>query len=125
MINKDNQRSILEMARGAIMERVDYEMAKVLDNIMDANTKASAKRKLTVTLTFQPDEERTQIAVDTVAKSTLAPTNPVVTSLYVTGSHIDGQMQVVEMVPQIPGQVGIDGQEQDDPSVLKVIHAAF
>lgn len=51
-------KSILEMARGAILERVDYEMAKILDNILDANTKATAKRKMTLTLTFAPDDER-------------------------------------------------------------------
>lgn len=32
--------SILEMARGAIIERADYEMAKIMQNITDANTKA-------------------------------------------------------------------------------------
>ena len=33
--NKVNTKSILEMAHGAIMERADYEMKKVLDNILD------------------------------------------------------------------------------------------
>ena len=40
-------KSILQMARGAITERADYEMARIIGNIMDANTKATAKRKLT------------------------------------------------------------------------------
>ena len=42
-------KSILQMARGAITERADYEMARIIGNIMDANTKATAKRKLTLT----------------------------------------------------------------------------
>lgn len=46
-MQNDAQKSILMMARGGVMERVDYEMAKVIDNIMDANTKATAKRKIT------------------------------------------------------------------------------
>lgn len=33
---------------GAILERVDYEMGKVMDNILDPNTKATAKRKISV-----------------------------------------------------------------------------
>ena len=57
-----NAKSIVEMARGAILERINYEMARVMDNILDANTKPTAKRKLTVTLTFTPDDERATIA---------------------------------------------------------------
>jgi len=52
-----NPKSILQMARGAILERVDYEMARIIENIMDANTSATAKRKLVLTLEFKPDDE--------------------------------------------------------------------
>ncbi len=31
--------SIMQMARGAFEERVDYEMDKVIQNILDLNTK--------------------------------------------------------------------------------------
>ena len=31
-------KSVLEMARGAIAERADYEMARIIENIMDVNT---------------------------------------------------------------------------------------
>ena len=39
--------SLLDMASGAIKERVDYDVNKVIDNILDINTKAKAKRKIT------------------------------------------------------------------------------
>ena len=116
-MTKEDRKSILQMAQGAIMERVDYEMSRVLDNILDPNTKATAKRKLTVTLTFTPDDEREHVTVDTVVKPALAATNPVVTSLYVA----DGR-NVVEMVAQLPGQMDIDGAEQQRPPLLKVIN---
>ena len=83
-IEPRSTKSILEMAHGAILERVDYEMAKILDNILDANTEATAKRRMTLTLTFAPDGERATVAVSATAKTTLAPTNPAVTSLYLT-----------------------------------------
>lgn len=42
-MNEQNQRdSIMSMARGAFEERVDYEMDKVIQNILDPNTKATA-----------------------------------------------------------------------------------
>ena len=51
--------------------------------------------------------------------TTLAPTNPAVTSLYLT--EREGKAQAVEMVPQIPGQTSLDLEEQAMPSALKVI----
>ena len=44
----NDTKSILQMARGAFQERVDLEMAKVIDNILDPNTKPTQKRKLTL-----------------------------------------------------------------------------
>ena len=47
-----NKKSVLEMAMGAIAEITDYEVERVVANIMDPNTAATAKRKITITLTF-------------------------------------------------------------------------
>lgn len=112
------KKSILQMARGAIQERADYEITKILDNILDPNTSATAARKLTLTLTLKPDDTRQNIAVGVVAKSTLAATNPVTTSLYVAD-----QDTIVEMVPQLPGQIDMDGVEEDAAPVLKLVKA--
>lgn len=113
-----SKKSILQMARGAIQERADYEITKILDNVLDPNTSATAARKLTITLTLKPDDTRQNIAVGVVAKSALAPTNPVTTALYVAD-----QETIVEMVPQVPGQLGMDGSEEEAPPVLKLIKA--
>lgn len=115
-------KSILQMARGAISERTDYEMARIIDNILDPNTKATGKRKLTITLEFTPDDDRQTIGVACTAKSTLMPTNPVSTALFLT-DDMDG-VKAVEMVPQIPGQYDMYGAEQDMPSELKLIKKA-
>lgn len=98
MNETNNRDSIMRMARGAFEERVDYEMDKVIQNILDPNTKATAKRKITLTIELTPDDERRQIQVSVTAKSTLAATNPVATSLYVTGDG-NGELVVAEMVP--------------------------
>lgn len=110
------QKSILQMARGAIMERADYEMTHLMENILDPNTAATAKRKLTLTLELKPDDTRQNIAVSVTAKSTLAATNP----LYVADEDT-----VVEMVPQIPGQFALDGDEQETPPSLKLVKCAM
>ena len=114
-----DKKSILEMSMGAILERVDYEMGKVIDNILDPNTNPTGKRKITVGLELIPSADRKTITVQTTAKSTLVPTDPITTSLYITNQPGTGEMVVAEMVPQVPGQLGMDGGEQDRPKVLK------
>lgn len=53
-MNELEKKSILEMSMGAILERVDYEMGRVIDNILDPNTKPTGKRKITVGLELNP-----------------------------------------------------------------------
>ena len=109
--------SIMQMARGAFQERVDYEMTRVIDNILDVNT------KVTLTITLAPDEERQQIGVAVQAKATLAAVKPASTSLWVT-SDGNGDMAVVEMVPEVPGQMQMSGPAQEEPKLLKLVKNA-
>lgn len=120
MSEKLDKTSILEMSMGAILERVDYEMERVLKNILDPNTKATAKRKIAVTLEIVPSADRKTITVNTIAKSTLCPTEPITTSLCITTRPSTGEMMVSEMMPQIPGQVDFTGGEQPSPKILNL-----
>lgn len=95
--------SILDMAHGAFKERTDYEMTKVIENILDPNTIATKERSVTVTIKLKPDDSRQNISVMVEAKSKLQPAAPMPTSLYVAGDG-NGEVQAVEMVPQVPGQ---------------------
>lgn len=47
------------------------------------------------------------------------PDGPVTTSLYITNAPSTGELMVAEMVPQVPGQLALDGEEQDHPKILK------
>ena len=116
--------SFLLLAWGAFQERVDLEMAKVIDNILDTNTKPTQKRKLTLTIEFTPDDDRQNIGGSGAVKSALAPTTPARTTLWAAGDDSTGECQVVEMVPQVPGQMSMDGEEQEAPASLKIIKMA-
>lgn len=111
--------SLLQMAKGAIQERVDYEVERVVDNILDINTDPTAKRKVTLTVELKPDEERQVIKISASAKSTLAPVTPVNTSLVVTADG-NGEMILAEIVPQVPGQISMTGEQQEAPKILKI-----
>jgi len=59
------------------------------------------------------------VSVKCTAKPTYAATNPVVISLYVADEE-----NVVEMTPQIPGQINMGGEIQETPPILRVIKTA-
>lgn len=117
---EQNRTSILQMARGAIQERVDYEVGKAVDNILDLNTDPCAKRKITLTIELKPDENRQYIKISASAKSALAPVLPVGTTLGIAANPETGEMVLVESTPQVPGQMGLDGTVQEPPKILKV-----
>lgn len=116
---EETRSSILQMAKGAIQERVDYEVNKVIDNILDANTDPTAKRKITLTIEMKPDENRQFIRVSASAKSALAPVIPIGTTLGIAANQ-HGEMVIVESIPQVPGQLSMDGEEQEVPRILKL-----
>lgn len=119
MTTKDQRSSLLQMAKGAIQERVDYEVSRVVDNLLDMNTEAKAKRKIVLTIVMVPDEDRQVVKVEASAKSTLAPVTPVGTSLVITADG-NGEMMLAEIVPQVPGQISMNGDEQEEPKILKL-----
>lgn len=56
--------------------------------------------------------------MSTQVKSTLTPTNNIESALYLTES--DEGKALVEMLPQVPGQMALDGSEQDEPKVIPI-----
>ena len=119
MKNQDQRSSLLQMAKGAIQERVDYEVARVVDNLLDMNTEAKAKRKVTLTITMVADDDRRVVKVEASAKSTLAPVTPIGTSLVVTADG-NGEMMLAEIIPNVPGQISMYGEVQEAPKILKI-----
>lgn len=96
------------IAEGGLQEKLDNELEKVFDNILDLNTEAKAKRKITITLTMSSNEERT--VVDTVmdVKAKLAPQNAVATTILVGRDFDTGQVHANELKSTVPGQMYFD-----------------
>ena len=96
------------IAEGGLQEKLDNELEKVFDNILDLNTDAKAKRKITITLTMSSNEERT--VVDTVmdVKAKLAPQNAVATTILVGRDFDTGHVHANELKSTVPGQMYFD-----------------
>lgn len=65
--------SLSDIADGEVQEQFTAEMKKVAQNILDVNTKAKDKRKVTIELTLEPNDQRDAIDVTINIKSKLAP----------------------------------------------------
>ena len=111
--------SILDLAAGAVPERVQEAFKKVMDNILDPNTKATTKRSITVTYTFAPDEDRTDIRIGIEVKEKTAPLKSVSTGLYMI-ADADGIPMAMEQLPLPAGQLFFDGEEAPKPMRFKL-----
>ncbi|MGT2914585.1 hypothetical protein I6J14_04415 [Streptococcus dysgalactiae] len=94
------------IGEGGLQEKVDKELEKVFDNILDPNTDIKTKRKLTITLTMVPDETREVISTSMEVKSSLAPQTGVATTVLV--GQKDGKVYANELKSKIPGQTYFD-----------------
>lgn len=115
-INKFN---LLQMANGATEERINVEMGNIVANILDPNTDAKKVRELQIVLKFAPSESRDSVAVSAQVKAKLQPLSAIPTMIYV-GADGNGELQAVEAVRQVPGQLGIDGSEQASEKVINL-----
>lgn len=92
-----------KFAEGALAEKVNIELQKVMENINDPNTEANKARKVVITLTLKPDEKREIIATTVDTKSTLVPSKGVATTMLL-GTDATGKVVGRELASGAPGQ---------------------
>ena len=99
-----------KLADGAVREKFNNALNEVTKNILDPNTKATAKRTITLKLTFEPGEDR-EIADVTVDYSTKLASVKGVATRFVIGT--DGSDVIAsEYKKQIPGQTVMKVEEE-------------
>ncbi len=100
--------NILQLAQGAVQEKLDREFEKVFENIQDPNVKATAKRTITLKIDLVPDDVRQVVKTNVSATSKLAPTDPVATTI-LTGKDLTiNKIEARELQSGVPGQTYID-----------------
>lgn len=105
-----DKKSILEMSMGSILERVDYEMGKVIDNILDPNTKATGKRKITVSLELIPSADRKTIRDNGVSQEVEAR----------QGVSLKSIVQVKPRVKLCPFRTFLEVQQPESEFILRL-----
>lgn len=69
-------RDLNKFMNGALAEKMELAMVEVADNILDPNYPAKGKRKITATITFDPDDQRDIAKATLEVKTTLAARKP-------------------------------------------------
>jgi hypothetical protein len=100
--------NIANIARGALVEQADEEIQKVLDNIKDPNTDPKKVRKVSITITFKPNEKRNLANVNFQTKATLIPALPVETNIVIEKDSRNGKAVAAEIFSEMAGQLAFD-----------------
>ena len=108
--------NIEQFSNGELTQQINRELEAVARNIADPNTEAKAARKITVTITMKPNEQRDFITTSITTKSTLAPTLGAVTALGIRKDLKSGEIEVGEIGNQIPGQMSMADVEPQQPA---------
>lgn len=121
--------SVDGLAGGAVAEKLNIELRKLAENVLDPNTKADAVRTVTVTIKIKPNEQRQVGTSEINVKSSLAPSKGI-PSMFVFDFDKEGKAVVKELQTHDPNQLIMNnaGQVADATGEAvnnKVVHAQF
>lgn len=108
-----------QFAGGKLSVQLNKALEKVTENIQDPNTDAQKVRKINVSISLRPNDERNFVSTTVETKLSLAPELGATTALSMGRDLRTGKVEAVEIFNhnQIPGQMNVDDvidQEEDE-----------
>lgn len=106
-----------QFAGGKLSVQLNKALEKITENVQDPNTDAHKVRKINVSISFRPNDERNFVATTVETKLSLAPELGATTALSMGRDLRTGEVEAVEIFNQIPGQMNVDDvidQEEDE-----------
>lgn len=91
--------NVLNLANGEIIDKLSRELERVAQNIVDKNTDPKKERKVTLQISFKPNENREQLTTNITVKTSLAPERGIDT-LILMGKDSEGQLHLNEVRQQ-------------------------
>ncbi len=107
-----------QFAGGKLSVQLNKALEKITENVQDPNTDAQKVRKINVSISFRPNDERNFVSTTVETKLSLAPELGATTALSMGRDLRTGEVEAVEIFNQIPGQMNVDDvidQEEEDP----------
>lgn len=97
-----------QFAGGKLSVQLNKALEKITENVQDPNTDAQKVRKINVSISFRPNDERNFVATTVETKLSLAPELGATTALSMGRDLRTGEVEAVEIFNQIPGQMNVD-----------------
>lgn len=107
-----------EFAGGKLSVQLNKALEKVTENIQDTNTDAQKVRKINVSISLRPNDERNFVSTTVETKLSLAPELGATTALSMGRDLRTGEVEAIEIFNQIPGQMSVNDvidQEEEEP----------
>ena len=107
-----------QFAGGKLSVQLNKALEKITENVQDPITDAQKVRKINVSISFRPNDERNFVATTVETKLSLAPELGATTALSMGRDLRTGEVEAVEIFNQIPGQMNVEDvidQEEDEP----------
>ena len=107
-----------EFAGGKLSVQLNKALEKVTENIQDSNTDAQKVRKINVSISPRPNDERNFVSTTVETKLSLAPELGATTALSMGRDLRTGEVEAIEIFNQIPGQMSVNDvidQEEEEP----------
>ena len=106
-----------QFAGGKLSVQLNKALEKITENVQDPNTDAQKVRKINVSISFRPNDERNFVATTVETKLSLVSELGATTALSMGRDLRTGEVEAVEIFNQIPGQMNVDDvidQEEDE-----------
>ena len=103
-------KSLDQLMDGAMTERFNYELNRVLNNVFDPNTDAKAKRQIQIVIDIVPNERRDEAKFKLDVKSKLAQPMAITQTVFIAQDD-RGNVTATEYTNQVTGQINMDGEE--------------
>lgn len=114
---------INSIAGGALAEKIERELQRVAENVLDPNTKAESTRKVTITISIKPNETRQIGSSNIEVKSSLVATKGIPTSFLFDYTK-DGKAAIKELLTSDPNQTIMNNAGEVADSTGKVLPMA-
>ena len=107
-----------QFAGGKLSVQLNKALEKITENVQDPNTDAQKVRKINVSISLRPNDERNFVSTTVETKLSLAPELGATTALSMGSDLRTGEVEAIEIFNQIPGQMSVNDvidQEEEEP----------
>ena len=107
-----------QFAGGKLSVQLNKALEKITENVQDPNTDAQKVRKINVSISLRPNDERNFVSTTVETKLSLAPELGATTALSMGRDLRTGEVEAIEIFNQRPGQMSVNDvidQEEEEP----------